>query len=187
MRRLQLAFAVFAILQLDAAAALGFGASKPKLTVCMDPRNDMEAIMSARNLASRMFTEAGIAIEWRGWNCPAEAIRIKLSYQTPPKLQPEALAYALPRQGHEIVLFYNRMKRTIESYRFSYLLAHVVVHEITHILQGVDRHSEKGLMKAKWDWQDYAQMDGMGLAFTKDDIEWIHRGIERRAETYAQK
>jgi len=40
----------------------------------------------------------------------------------------------------------------------SSVLAHVLVHEVTHILQGIPRHSESGVMKAQWDSNDFAQM-----------------------------
>jgi hypothetical protein len=34
----------------------------------------------------------------------------------------------------------------------TFVLAHVLVHEITHILQGIDRHSESGVMKSPGDY-----------------------------------
>jgi hypothetical protein len=50
------------------------------------------------------------------------------------------------------------------------VLAHVLVHEVTHILQGFPRHSESGVMKAHWDSQNFAQMTWQPLPFTDDDI-----------------
>ena len=38
------------------------------------------------------------------------------------------------------------------------LLAHVLVHEITHVLEGVDRHTGQGVMKARWTEDDLALM-----------------------------
>jgi hypothetical protein len=169
--------------------ALGMGvaetsatpSSKPEVAVCMNARNDLEAIMFARNLASRIFADAGVAIQWHGWNCPSDAIHISISYRTSPKLMPGTLAYASALEGPDIVVFYDRMKRTSESHRFPYMFGHVLVHEITHILQGVDHHSEEGLMKATWDWRDYILMDGRGLRFANEDIALIHRGLDGRA------
>jgi hypothetical protein len=60
------------------------------------------------------------------------------------------------------------------------LLAHVLVHEITHILQGVDRHSETGVMKARWTTADYVQIRAQPLPFTDWDIDLIQEGLASR-------
>jgi len=35
------------------------------------------------------------------------------------------------------------------------LLAHVIVHEITHLIKGTDEHSESGILKQRWEPADY--------------------------------
>ena len=60
-------------------------------------------------------------------------------------------------------------------------LAHVLVHEITHILQASDRHSDSGVMKARWIAQDYEAMARKPLRFTSEDLDLIHRGAAARA------
>jgi hypothetical protein len=60
------------------------------------------------------------------------------------------------------------------------LLAHVMVHEIAHILQGVYRHSDNGVMKAVWTGQDYSQMRVGALPFAPEDVELIHLGLARQ-------
>jgi len=60
------------------------------------------------------------------------------------------------------------------------LLAHVLVHEITHILEGVARHSETGIMKANWTLRDYYDMQTKTLQFASEDVELIHRGLAQR-------
>jgi hypothetical protein len=57
----------------------------------------------------------------------------------------------------------------------------VLAHEIVHMLQGVNVHSASGVMKARWDNRDYADMQRGGLKLTKDDIELIDHDMERRA------
>lgn len=54
------------------------------------------------------------------------------------------------------------------------------VHEITHMLQGTDRHSETGIMKAHWDKNEYFQMETAPLTFTEEDVRLIHRGLAAR-------
>lgn len=59
------------------------------------------------------------------------------------------------------------------------LLGHVLAHEITHILQGIDRHSQEGVMKAHWTTEDIVQMARQPLPFEQKDVMLIHRGLER--------
>ena len=65
------------------------------------------------------------------------------------------------------------------------LLAHVLVHEITHILQGTDRHSETGVMKARWVAQDFDRMRIKPLPFTELDITLIQSGVDARSHNAA--
>ena len=62
------------------------------------------------------------------------------------------------------------------------LLAHVLVHELTHLLEGVPRHSASGIMKAHWDENDYSRMLLAPLPFAAEDIEMIWRGMTARRE-----
>jgi hypothetical protein len=61
-----------------------------------------------------------------------------------------------------------------------HLLAHVLVHEITHILQGVTRHSAEGVMKAQWTQEDLSSMLRKSLEFTSLDVDLIHDGMAVR-------
>lgn len=63
------------------------------------------------------------------------------------------------------------------------LLAHVLVHEITHILQGTCRHSDTGIMKARWTHQDYMEMGQKPLSFTEKDLQLIRTGLAKRANS----
>jgi hypothetical protein len=61
-------------------------------------------------------------------------------------------------------------------------MAHVMVHEIAHILQGTDQHSTRGVMKAHWNSYDYVLMKTGRLTFTEPDVEMIHiRSVARAA------
>jgi len=63
----------------------------------------------------------------------------------------------------------------------STLLAHVMTHEITHLLQEVAWHSATGVMKAHWNLRDYSEMAWRPLPFTQEDIDLIRCGLRRRA------
>jgi hypothetical protein len=60
------------------------------------------------------------------------------------------------------------------------VLAHVIVHEVTHVLQGVSGHSDSGIMKAWWTPKDYEQMEWAPLPFTANDIALIQLGLAKR-------
>jgi len=138
----------------------------------------------ARRLASQMFLAAGVRLEWHrglGQNtCPDGAIRITITEHADRRLPHNALAYAMPYEGKHIQVFYDRIQRLAQGQRAPRLLAHLMVHEITHILQGVARHSERGVMKAHWSGYDYALMALRPLPFTDADLVLIRTGLQAR-------
>ena len=167
------------------AALMGLGAQPAEpvgyrpVTVCMGLGNLSSAPM-ARALASKMFTSIGVIIDWRNPRaCPAEAIVISLVDSAPENVSRGALAYALPYEGVHIQVFCDRIRRH-DSRLVPFLLAHVLVHEITHILQGIARHSESGVMKADWELDDFSEMLFKPLRFEDRDIELIRRGLAAR-------
>ena len=140
----------------------------------------------ARDLADKMFATAGVRIVWSVGSPSAEKIAeeqpivIRFASNTPASDHPGALAFAVPYEGVHIKIFYDRV-RMGNPRATQVVLAHVLVHEMTHILQGIDRHSESGIMKAQWTTQDYTAMAWQPLSFTSDDIDLIHSGLAARA------
>jgi hypothetical protein len=168
------------------AAMLATGAwasAREKVVVCvnMDKGDRWEEVNNAIPIIDRIFIPAGLTLEWHGERqlCPEHSeriIRISLSTHSNPDLHPSALAYALPYEGEHIVVFYDRLRRAVFGSVVT-LLAHVLAHEMTHILQGFSRHSENGIMKAQWGQEDYAYMKLQTLAFTKTDLQRIRNGV----------
>jgi hypothetical protein len=60
------------------------------------------------------------------------------------------------------------------------LLAHVLVHEIAHVLEGIDRHSTSGIMTAEWNDNDFLGMRRKALRFAPEDIDLIYDGLQVR-------
>jgi len=156
------------------------------VTVCMD-KGGPDVVSSAQIIASRVFGATALKINWvADRSCPAslDAIKVRISHETRANLLPASLAYALPFEathfeGAHIVVFYDRIKRPGRSVCAQQLLAYVLVHEITHILQGTNRHSPAGIMKAYWDDADYYKMTLSTLSFTKHDIDLIYSGLQQ--------
>jgi len=158
--------------------------------VCMQRSGDLMAEGTAQAVASEIFARIGIRVVWRDPRSCRESdgfIKISLRDRTPQTLRPNALAYALPYEGTHIVVFYDRVQGIIASIGTRNLLAYVLVHELTHILQGVSRHSETGIMKAAWDRTDYFDMGRRALHFTPTDVFVLYASLDGRRARLAQK
>jgi hypothetical protein len=149
-----------------------------------DLNNDrnMVVLYQARERAGKMFAEIGVRIDWRISPSGRQSERgpeiVGVMEHTPHSYRPGQLAYAKLNEGH-ITVFLDRIQDSPGAPPVV-VLAHVLVHEITHILQGIDRHSESGIMKSKWTLADFTAMAGEPLPFTRLDMELIQRGIARR-------
>jgi hypothetical protein len=140
----------------------------------------------AEGIADGMFATAGVRIEWQGHSpegsrLPGGALAIGLDTHTPANFLPRALAFTRVYEGVHIEVFCDRLERLAPGAKMEVpLLAHVLVHEITHMLEGIDRHSETGLMKAHWNARDYADMATNPLPFAPVDITLIRLGLAAR-------
>lgn len=149
-------------------------------------------VKQAEAITAQMFAEIGVEIQWHqgGRYCtarPGETMVISLSTGAPSTLFPGALAYTRPYEGSHIKVFYDRILDLADFWRLSRVLAHVFAHEIAHLLQGVGRHSERGVMKAHWDPRDFQEMSWKLLPFTPQDVELIRRGLEARVSRVAKR
>jgi hypothetical protein len=163
------------------AAAHG-SENRQKLTVCLrvDAVERRMITPRAQELASRMFADIGISLEWMAWERACEAspapIFIEVRSGAPEKYRLDALGYAVPYRS-QITVFLDRIE-TMESPAI--VLAHVMVHEITHVVQGVCRHSETGLMKAHWGRNDLLEMRHRPLPFALEDLILFQSGLATR-------
>jgi hypothetical protein len=137
--------------------------------------------MGVRPLAAAMFASLGVRIDWHEQDsCPAGvgALKVRLSYHSTSMRNSEALAFAQPYDGsRSIVVFLNRIQELNRKGGPS-VMAHVLVHEITHVLEGIDRHSATGIMKAHWNDQDYFEMRRKPLVFAPEDVNLIYAGLK---------
>jgi hypothetical protein len=154
-----------------------------KVTVCLTSSHDEPALEHAQLMASKMFRGAGVELEWRASSrecrtADRQGIVVDLLEKQPKDAGRLSLARAYVYEGVHIEIFEPQVsgKDGIDPV----LLSHVMAHEITHILQGVPRHSDTGVMKATWTHDDYALMHYKPLAFAPEDIELIHIGLMHR-------
>ena len=144
-------------------------------------------LFRAKALAAEMFDGVGVWIDWRAGQqaesqlLREEAIAVRLARHTPKKFKPGGVAFAFPYGEADITVLYDRLAWSEQSPGLApALLAHVLVHEITHKLQGICRHSSAGIMKSNWTEDDYYDMQKKTLSFASEDVELIHLGLAQR-------
>jgi len=172
-----------------AAAMSGQAADELQRTVTVyvaDEHGASRQVTFAKDQATKMFAQIGIRIQWRsvGRSLPSDAVIVELVERASPNECAGALACAKPFEGVHIRVFYDRVCATVPDRMVSPLLAHVLVHEITHILQGVSRHSDSGIMKAQWDVHDFETMARKPLQFCPEDVSLIERGFDARQSRF---
>jgi predicted Zn-dependent protease len=76
-------------------------------------------------------------------------------------------------------VYYDRIEPTIQVWPglASALLSNVFAHEIAHVLQSLNRHSDTGILKAHWARDDFLMMLTHRLSFTPLDVGLIRSGI----------
>jgi hypothetical protein len=145
-------------------------------------------LLSAKEKAAAMFREIGVQVRWRNRVLRASnadtqcgvSIEAVIETETPDGFRQGALAYALPwaKSGTSIHIFFDRVRQGCDRRLAAGLLAHVLAHEITHVIEAIDRHSTSGLMKAHWNSRDFQQMEGRGLPFADIDVHLIHQALD---------
>ncbi len=82
-------------------------------------------------------------------------------------------------RNNAIRVFYDRVE-AISLVRTPVVLGYVLAHEITHVLQGICRHSDTGIMKAHWVPADFMAMMWHRVNFEEVDVDLIQRGLTAR-------
>jgi hypothetical protein len=143
-------------------------------------------LFPAKAFAAELFAGVGVRIDWRaGRRSESQllregAIAVRLA-RTPKKFKLSGAAFAFPYGEAHITVLYDRLAWSEQSPGLApALLAHVLVHEITHKLQGICRHSSAGIMKSNWTEDDYYDMRTKTLSFASEDVELIHLGQAQR-------
>ena len=174
------------------AAGLSAQAEECNVTVYVHTSLSGSAmLLRAEIQAAAMFREIGVAVRFRNGAVRANDANdacgapIMLQIDSQAGDQPPAehtLAYATPyaKSGTCIHIFMDRIAERLNPYFETVLLAHVLAHEITHVLERVARHSADGVMKAHWDRRDKEDMKSHSLPFAAIDVELIHIGIAER-------
>ena len=144
----------------------------------------------ARDTVARLYARIGIHLARRN-DAPRRStasgspvtVQVRFIREEPDGASREVLARAWPfrEEGIAIHLMYSRIRWVAAgSGREAPILAHVLAHEIGHVLQGTNWHAPTGVMKAHWSAQDYDAMGWEPLEFTSLDVELIKDGLSLR-------
>jgi hypothetical protein len=147
------------------------------------------ALGRAEQTAARIFATIGVPIVFRSGakrNSGEEAavgMEMELDGWVPTDFHPGSLAYATPfaDSGTRIHVLCERASNHALDRGTGAVLGHVMAHEIAHVLEGTDRHSSEGVMKARWKNVDFQQMVTGSLSFDPTDADLIRAALEQRA------
>jgi hypothetical protein len=159
-------------------------AAAPDVTVCLTAEGTA-LTAGSKQTASEVLRKAGVTIAWQrpgpqASGVPRTWVRIQLVEGTSNERPAEVLAVSYPyaRCSQDITVFLDRIRSVSHGFaNESTLLAYVLAHEITHVIQGIDRHSQSGVMKARWTEKDRAAIFERRLGFEDVDVQLMRRGL----------
>jgi len=135
----------------------------------------MSVVDEARGTAARIFSRAGITVEWTESPAP-KAVEVQVLNRRPKGLIGDANGYTILPRGAGVKeryagVFYPAVVESagqIDS-DIGLLLGAVLAHEIGHILLGTNAHSRNGVMVPRYEHQ-HIRLAGHGLLlFTPEE------------------
>lgn len=158
--------------------------------VCMEPNQELRISANrTRSLVSAIFSQIGVNLTWQGGSSecgqsPRTTVKVRWARRAPAKLPPGTLATSRPFESSEslITIYEVPLQQFLNRYANArdVVLSYVLAHELAHLMQGLDHHSDSGIMKANWSHGEYYRMLSRNLTFTAEDVELIHIGLEAK-------
>ena len=149
-------------------------------------RNLVGAFQRARMVVTEAYAEIGVQVVWRSAAsappvCSQDPLHRKIVVSlvdgVPPGLDGETAGFAKPyaQKGACVTLVMDQVRLTAERNPLSagFLLGNVLAHEMGHVLEGVARHSETGMMKDRWSREEVMGMTFDRLHFSEFDRRLI--------------
>jgi hypothetical protein len=156
-----------------------------------------DLLRGGQQAASTIFAGIHVQLMWTGQMQPPSTavagcaggpathdLAVEIVPHAPASFSDAALAVAMPYadSGVRIVIFYDRVDPLVRGHGApqATVLGYVLAHEIAHVLQGIARHSETGIMRARWTGNDFKQMGAKVLLFTPEDVQLIRQRLAPR-------
>lgn len=182
------------VLGLVLAAQAAGGEARTAITVqVVNNANVAEGeLRRAKAEAGWMFERAGIEVRWTecGGAVACKAVDepmlfvLSITAGGSPNGSETALGYALMQgNANHAAVLYPRIAALVESnpeYRDSTVLGSVMAHELGHLVFRSTRHGG-GVMRAKWERDDYRAMAQRKLTFTEEQARTLKNMLAQRA------
>jgi hypothetical protein len=186
--------------------------AKPKFFVCVHnyARVSSHIVRAAEKVAKQIFDQAGVDTTWEDFipsSSDAELSREGTFFHcesTLPIMDVNlldhhgsfslgdnvlGLAAGADEDGARTVYVFEKVADDLtESQHFvvrSQILGHAMAHEIGHILAHVIRHYTTGLMKARWETEDFRAMAQLRLNFNAEQAARIREEVIQRTRQHA--
>src|SRR5262245_18731830 len=164
------------------------------VAVCNKAGVHARILSGAEYRASGIFRRAGVSVKWVGvGDCsvlqPAIHFTIVILSQAPVGwTSKDAMGFAPARSGdyRRAYVFYDRVQEFVGAKVGStsqlvgpyIVLAHVIAHEIGHLLIPGDAHTASGIMRARWRYSDWARASSGRLFFPPDQARIIRNSLQ---------
>ena len=137
----------------------------------------LTVLLQAERTATWIFAGIGVKLKWSSGGKDGLSMQFDAGLQE--GFHPGALGYAMPyaQTGTLIHVLVDRLRVPVSKPLAGALLGHVLAHELAHVLEASTRHSEAGVMKARWDNRDLEQMSMRPLSFSAEDAASIQSGL----------
>jgi hypothetical protein len=159
----------------------------PQVTVCVYNDSDApeQTVLKAEGIATRIFRETGVDMDWidaarhsgktacAGGPAAGTSLILRI-IPKPLTLTDTVFGVAFLSEdgsGRYADVFYAPLQKLsgVRQVDASILLAHVVAHEIGHLLLGSNAHAHLGVMRSHWESGDLLRAAMGGLLFTSDE------------------
>jgi hypothetical protein len=169
---------------------------------------DRETLAEAEKVASGIYRQAGVETRWADAQPDMEQensadpdrvyladIRLNIvprevsdSFHLSKSVM--GLAPGGGRDRVRVFVFYSRIQQMVKMQgggdrmdaTMSQILGAVISHEIGHILLNMDGHSEAGIMRGNWDYQDIQNVSCASLLFIRQQARVIRDEVSRRRD-----
>ena len=148
-----------------------------------------ELLGPGRVPTSGIFAKIGVHLRWHVGELPPvrsaadgaikNVFGIRTLEHARGSATPDALASAriVGSWGTEIAIYKDHLQSFLDRHPSlaGAGAGYVLTHELAHVMQGIARHAEFGILKAQWSNDDFEDMIFHKLAFTDFDVDLIHQ------------
>ncbi|MFN0168749.1 MAG: hypothetical protein ACKV22_20175 [Bryobacteraceae bacterium] len=171
-----------------------------------------EVLAQAADITTRIYAGAGVQLHWVRHEAPTAKLGLGNPFRPNPtpaevsvRLLPKHLSRKLARPGSPMVgiaypvgqgdyrflatLLYDRVELAARSYGVSasWLLGHLITHELGHLLLGPGAHARATIMACPWDTNEVRDAKRGWLRFAATQAVTLRSNVASRLEAAASK